>query len=326
LAKAHDELLAAVRSFLEATSGEPVPAFIGSMDWSMPERRIEPRLLPCLEHLPAAAAIAAGAGRRLAELLASAGGRFAWRQTYSEADLGPEFMANYGWLEVFGTRGHFANGTVAGGVLMLGPETVYPDHHHQAEEVYIPLTGGTDWRMGDGPFGRRAAGEIIHHRPNVNHAMRTGREPLLAFYLWRGGPLAARSTFAEVNAARAGKSHVESPPPLAPPHEGEGDGAGVPSAKVHGRSNAGCDVPSSPPPRGEGQGWGCKARPLVSKNSDARALPLVGRALGWELKRRPSGSNASLAIAQALLGRTKRWVWTGRRGGSNSSCATAQGG
>ena len=48
--------------------------------------------------------------------------------------------------------------------------------------------------MGDGPFRRREAGEIIHHASNVNHAMRTGEEPLLALYLWRGGPLAARST------------------------------------------------------------------------------------------------------------------------------------
>jgi hypothetical protein len=30
----------------------------------------------------------------------------------------------------------------------------------------------------------------------MKHAMRTGGEPLLAFYLWRGGPLAARSTIA----------------------------------------------------------------------------------------------------------------------------------
>ena len=118
---------------------------------------------------------------------------FHWGQTYTSADFGKEFIDNYGWLEVFGTRGHFDNDTVAGGFLILGPGIDYPDHHHVAEEIYIPLTGGTDWRMGDGAFGR-AAGEVIHHASNVNHAMRTGEEPLLALYLWRGGPLAARST------------------------------------------------------------------------------------------------------------------------------------
>ena len=95
---------------------------------------------------------------------------------------------------MFGTRGHFANDEIAGGFLILGPGIEYPDHHHVAEELYIPLTGGTEWRMGGGAWRLRAAGEVIHHASNVSHAMRTGEEPLLAFYLWRGGPLAARST------------------------------------------------------------------------------------------------------------------------------------
>ena len=57
--------------------------------------------------------------------------------------------------------------------------------------------------MGDGAFRRRAAGEVIHHASNVSHAMRTGDEPLLAFYLWRGGPL-ARARRLPVPPGRAG--------------------------------------------------------------------------------------------------------------------------
>ena len=48
--------------------------------------------------------------------------------------------------------------------------------------------------MGEGAFRVREAGEVVHHRSNVSHAMRTGRAPLLAVYLWRGGPLAQKST------------------------------------------------------------------------------------------------------------------------------------
>ena len=127
-------------------------------------------------------------------MLADSGRDFHWGQTYTAADFGQKFIDNYGWLEVFGTRGHFANDAMAGGFLILGPDIDYPDHHHIAEELYIPLTSGTDWRMGDGPYRERASGEVVHHASNVSHAMRTGAEPLLAFYLWRGGPLAARST------------------------------------------------------------------------------------------------------------------------------------
>jgi quercetin dioxygenase-like cupin family protein len=183
-----------VRSFLAGFGEQPARGFIGAIDWSMPARDIAPRSLPCLAHLGRAAEIAGDAGRPLAKLLRDHAADFHWGQTYTTADFGKKFIDNYGWLEVFGTRGHFANDEVAGGFLVLGPGIEYPDHYHVAEELYIPLTGATEWRMGGGSYRIRAAGEVIHHASNVSHAMRTGDEPLLAFYLWRGGPLAARST------------------------------------------------------------------------------------------------------------------------------------
>ena len=36
-----------------------------------------------------------------------------WGQTYTAADFGQHFIDNYGWIELFGTRGHFANDAVA---------------------------------------------------------------------------------------------------------------------------------------------------------------------------------------------------------------------
>lgn len=189
-----DALKNEFRRVLEVAGDRQVSGFVGRMDWSMPPRSLPARQLPCLAQLPRIAELAPGWARPLADVLVREGYGFHWGQTYVEADFGRRFIENYGWLEVFGTRGHFANDSVAGGLLILGPRVVYPDHHHVAEEIYIPLTGGTEWRMGDASFAARDAGEIIHHASNVNHAMRTGDEPLLALYLWRGGPLAARST------------------------------------------------------------------------------------------------------------------------------------
>lgn len=189
-----DELLSGVKGFLAGFDEAAARSFAAGVDWSMPARKLAPHGLPCLVHLDRAAEIAGEEDRPLARLLRDHAGRLRWGQTYTAAEFGEEFIDNYGWLEVFGTRGHFANETVAGGFLVLGPGIEYPDHHHVAEELYIPLTGGTQWRMGDQPWRRRAAGEVVHHASNVSHAMRTGNEPLLAFYLWRGGPLAARST------------------------------------------------------------------------------------------------------------------------------------
>lgn len=186
-------VLSGFRALLEGVEDPIVAAFRDEIGWEMKAREIPASSLPCLKHLSRAAEIAEGQGAPLTLLLADAGSSLAWGQTYNAADFGAHFLENYGWTEIFGTRGHFVNERVAGGFLLLGPHVTYPDHHHVAEEVYLPLTGGAEWRMGNGVFRRRAAGDVIHHASNVSHAMRTGDDPLLALYLWRGGPLAQRS-------------------------------------------------------------------------------------------------------------------------------------
>lgn len=191
-----DELLAAFRTFWDGVDDALVRDAVGRIDREMPERPLTPHALSALRHLDRLAGTAMPAARPLVELLAGNRNRFRWGQTYTAEDFGQGFVDNYGWLEVFGTRGHFIHGEIAAGVLLLGPHIVYPDHHHVAEEIYIPLTGGTEWRMGGEAFRLRAAGEVVHHASNVSHAMRTGDDPLLAAYLWRGGPLDQKSTIA----------------------------------------------------------------------------------------------------------------------------------
>ncbi|MBN9241633.1 MAG: transcriptional regulator [Mesorhizobium sp.] len=189
-----DELLATFRAFWNGVDNALVHDAVDRIDWEMPERPLTPNALSALRHLDRLAAMPAA--RPLVELLAGNRGGFRWGQTYTAKDFGQGFIDNYGWLEVFGTRGHFVHDEIAAGVLLLGPHGVYPDHHHVAEEIYIPLTGGTEWRMGNEPFRPRAAGEVVHHLSNVSHAMRTGDDPLLAAYLWRGGPLDQKSVIA----------------------------------------------------------------------------------------------------------------------------------
>lgn len=195
MATKFDELLGAFRGYLQkAGSVAPVGEFLNDIDWSMPARTLAPKSLACLSHMARFAEMSAPAERELVELLTNRSDAMHWGQTYTAADFGQHFLDNYGWVELFGTRGYYINDKVAAGFLILGPGVEYPDHHHLAEEIYIPLTSGTEWRMGDAPFRERRGGEVIHHASNVNHAMRTGSAPLLALYLWRGGPLAAKST------------------------------------------------------------------------------------------------------------------------------------
>jgi hypothetical protein len=189
-----DDLLGRFHAYLASGDDALVRDAVARIGWDMPARALAPHALGCLRHLDRAADLAPMAAQPLVQWLAQRRYELHWGQTYTEADFGKTFIDNYGWLELFGTRGHFANDEVAAGLLILGPEIVYPDHHHVAEEIYIPLTGGTEWRMGEGGFRKREAGEVVHHASNVNHAMRTGNEPLLALYIWRGGPLAQKST------------------------------------------------------------------------------------------------------------------------------------
>ena len=189
-----DELLDRFQAYLAGVRNDLVADEVARIGWDMPVRSLEPRALACLHYLDRIAGLAPADAKPLTRFVADHRDALRWGQTYSAADFGQDFVDNYGWLEVFGTRGHFVNDEVAAGLLILGPDIVYPDHHHIAEEIYIPLTGGTEWRMGEGDFRVRDAGEVIHHTSNVSHAMRTGAEPLMALYLWRGGPLAQKST------------------------------------------------------------------------------------------------------------------------------------
>ena len=198
---AASDLLTAFRAYLESLDDPIACDFRSEIGWSMPARMLEPIGLACLDHLDRAVDLSPPAERRLLALLARNRGELHWDQTYSAADFGQSFLHNYGWVELFGTRGHFANDVIAAGFLILGPGIVYPDHHHIAEELYVPLTGGAEWRKGGGGFVARSAGEIIHHPSNVNHAMRTSLEPVVALYVWRGGPLAQRSTIAAAGIA-----------------------------------------------------------------------------------------------------------------------------
>jgi hypothetical protein len=187
------KLLGILRSYAAALEDAAARSFVETVEWEMTERRLEPAGLPCLVHLERASEIAAMPERLLAVQLAESRTELRWGQTYTAADLGKDFLANYGWMELFGTRGHFVNEAIAAGFLVLGPHTLYPDHHHVAVELYVPLTPGTEWRKGEGDFVVRRAGEAIHHPSDVRHAMRTGSEPLVALYFWRGGPLDQKS-------------------------------------------------------------------------------------------------------------------------------------
>lgn len=185
-------LLAEFRDYLASLDAPDVARFLAGFDWNLPSRHLAPASIPAVRHL---ASISNGRGDGLLAMLSQHAQDLHWGRTYTAADFDDHFLQNYGWMELFGSRGHFVSGEMAGGFLILGPDVDYPDHHHAAEEVYVPLTDGSLWSKGRGPFAARSVGGVIHHPSGIDHAMKTTDQPLVALYLWRGGPLSEKPKF-----------------------------------------------------------------------------------------------------------------------------------
>jgi hypothetical protein len=187
-------LVSAIRNFIEGLDDTHPNLFLA--DWPSAHsisRSITKSSLPVLSCLPAAVKAAGQRTAFMAEMLASLAKNLFWGQTYSAEDFGAGFLEKYGWTELIGLRGPIASRCIACGFLILGPGIEYPRHSHEAEEIYVPLTGKTLWQQGHQDWCYGAAGLPIYHASGVPHAMRTESLPLLALYLWRGGNLVQKS-------------------------------------------------------------------------------------------------------------------------------------
>ena len=187
-------LVIEIRNFLVGLNDSHLNSFLAN--WPAPNRMtrsVFPRSRPVLSYIPAAVKAASKQTEVIVKMLASLANHIAWGQTYSAQDFGAGFLEKYGWTEFIGLRGPIESNRIACGFLFLGSEIEYPRHSHEAEEVYVPLTGQTLWQHADQDWAYRAPGLPIFHASWVPHAMRTETVPLLALYLWRGGNLVQKS-------------------------------------------------------------------------------------------------------------------------------------
>lgn len=108
-----------------------------------------------------------------------------WKQTYTEDEVGADFLARYGYYELFGPTGHFYSTQLRGYIGYWGAGLNYDWHSHQAEELYLTLAGGAVFKSAEdaafvGPDQTRM------HSSWESHAMVTTDQPILTFVLWRG--------------------------------------------------------------------------------------------------------------------------------------------
>ncbi len=186
-------VIGAMARLLQSFDDTLVAEFMTAWPATQPLRPLRPNSLPVLAWLEPACDAGPASAAEFLRHLRGVSPVLAWAQTYTAADFGPAFLERYGWTEFVGQRGLVPSERLAAGLLLLGPGVTYPSHSHDAEELYIPLSGRADWQRGAEGWRERVPGEVIHHPSKMPHAMRTAGEPLLAVYLWRGGDLVQRS-------------------------------------------------------------------------------------------------------------------------------------
>lgn len=154
-----------------------------------PPRPERPGRLPGCRHVAAAMAAARrGPLAAVAEAFDALEPDMRWVQSsHYRASLGDDYMANYAYTQLAGTKDALAfHDRMATGFFVIGPGWHYPDHHHEAEEIYVPFCGDTLWSQAGGPLAPREPGATIHNPPWQRHEMRTLETPLFALYCWRG--------------------------------------------------------------------------------------------------------------------------------------------
>ena len=188
-------LLNAYRDYVSLRPEPQVKEWVSAIDWNMVERDLPAKALPCARNLEGLEAHGNVGTNRVIKAMQDLSDSLHWMQSYTADDFGQEFLDGYGHVEVLGTRGHFANDQFAGGIVMYGPNTHYPNHWHVAEEIYFPLTNGSLWGRDDEALEERKAGEFIFHESNVHHEMKMLDTPLLALWMWHGGDLAQKCDY-----------------------------------------------------------------------------------------------------------------------------------
>ena len=162
-------------------------AFCGALPKAR-RRDVAPSTLPSVSLLPDLVGACPEPTRPLGEALLAAAPLIEWRQTYSEAEVGREFLDRYAYCEILGPKGHFAWDRLRVFAAFWGEGLDYGMHAHEPEEIYVLLSGSAQFRT---PLAhsRPGPGDHVVHAPGEPHAMRMDRAPLLALAIWRGAGL-----------------------------------------------------------------------------------------------------------------------------------------
>jgi mannose-6-phosphate isomerase-like protein (cupin superfamily) len=127
-----------------------------------------------------------------------------WRYSYPARSDAPNLKQNITFAEIVGPEAPFRSDSFCLGLTLIGPETLYPAHHHPAIELYYVAAGIATWTLA-GAAQKHAPGTFILHPSLAVHAMQTHSEPLLAIYSWTGADVRTASVYTQSTSSDATK-------------------------------------------------------------------------------------------------------------------------
>jgi hypothetical protein len=126
-----------------------------------------------------------GPGSGLAAHLRAAGLHWESYDAYAPETIGADFPRRHAYASLIAGSDPEWRRDFDIGFLLIAPQTLYRDHHHLASELYVPLTGPSQWRFGTGSsWVEKRAGDVVWNPPNRVHATLVGDVPLLCLYAW----------------------------------------------------------------------------------------------------------------------------------------------
>lgn len=192
------ELLDSVREFALAHPHPAVQRFRESMrDWGDDWVAVEHTHLPAANFLGGTIPTGNQQTRALLETFERHRNHLRWEQSYRKEDgVVPDAMLEgYAFAEIIGKQGPFVSDRIRAGIGIYGPGIEYPRHQHQAEEIYIVLAGGADFKIGAAEEARYETGDVVSVESNTWHGFRTCDQILVIYYLWQAGDLRQISNF-----------------------------------------------------------------------------------------------------------------------------------
>lgn len=140
-------------------------------------------------------ALAAPDCLRAARRLGGIADKLAWVEGWRARPSG--YVGNHCSVGIVGPQGMITDQRFKFGVYLQMPGSFYPAHRHEAEELYLLLSGHALWQKDDAGFEPVASGALVRHAPYQPHAMRTHNEPLLALWAWTGNLSSDTYSFVE---------------------------------------------------------------------------------------------------------------------------------